>query len=122
MHVAPIPFPTTFEEFAEQVRDWRGLYFEMDGSFVWTGSHETDGRIWQLDGMLYDADGKIQYLELKGTCPRKDWLDLLHALTPSFPPSTTSAQPSSVVAHLIQQEAWVPARDFPMELPAVPFS
>jgi hypothetical protein len=43
------------------------LQLELDGSFVWVG----DG--WQLDGMLYDRDERLQYVDLKGSCPKSIW-------------------------------------------------
>lgn len=56
-------FSIDFENFSELVSKWDGMYFEMDGSFVWVD--RKFGRN-QLDGMVYDRDGAIEYLELKG--------------------------------------------------------
>lgn len=65
----------TFENLATELPQLPRLYFEPDGSFVWTG--ETTSNQWQLDGMIYDAAHKIQYLDLKGWCPWQDWMTLL---------------------------------------------
>ncbi len=72
------PLSVSFEEVAEQLQAMPQLYFEMDGSFVWVGRDETSptSSRWQIDGMLYDAFGKIQYVELKGECPVESWKQL----------------------------------------------
>ncbi len=46
--------------------DW--LYFEMDGSFVWA-VREGEESVGQIDGMIYDRDDAIEYLDLKGNAP-----------------------------------------------------
>lgn len=67
----------TFEAFADQLQSFDRLHFEMDGSFVWTGSTPLP---WQLDGMVYDLGQQIQRIELKGQCPKAEWQKLLSAL------------------------------------------
>ena len=73
----------TFEALAEQLQSFERMYFEMDGSFVWTGAvilNSTGPKPWQLDGMVYDLGLQIQRIELKGQCPRTQWQMLLNAL------------------------------------------
>lgn len=60
-------FDRTFEEVAADLERFERLYFEPDGSFVWVSSDAADP--WQLDGMLYDRDGRVRHVELKGSCP-----------------------------------------------------
>ena len=72
-------FSMTLESFADQVSDWPGLYFEMDGSFVWA-AREGETNIGQIDGMIYDRDNAIEYLDLKGSAPRFAWEKLLGVL------------------------------------------
>jgi hypothetical protein len=67
----------SFEALAEQLQSFERMYFEMDGSFVWTGATP---KPWQLDGMVYDLGNQIQRIELKGQCPRAQWQMLLKAL------------------------------------------
>lgn len=67
----------TFELLAERLQKFDRLHFEMDGSFVWTGSTPNP---WQLDGMVYDLGQQIQRVELKGSCPRVNWNTLLSAI------------------------------------------
>lgn len=61
----------TFEAFSESIQPWPGMFAEPDGSFVWVIPTE-DSR-YQLDGMIYDRDGGIEYVELKGTACRSMW-------------------------------------------------
>jgi hypothetical protein len=72
-------FSTTLEHFADQVSGWPGLYFEMDGSFVWA-VREGDASVGQIDGMIYDRDDAIEYLDLKGNAPNIAWEKLLGVL------------------------------------------
>lgn len=81
VHLIADPQPTlinvTFEALAEKLQAFDRMYFEMDGSFVWTGDSPHP---WQLDGMVYDLGNQIQRIELKGQCPREPWQQLLLAL------------------------------------------
>ncbi|MCU0721023.1 MAG: hypothetical protein MUC83_15035 [Pirellula sp.] len=72
-------FSTTLESFADQVSGWPGLYFEMDGSFVWA-VRQGDESVGQIDGMIYDRDEAIEYLDLKGNAPNVAWEKLLRVL------------------------------------------
>ena len=77
------PLPVDFETLAERLQRLPRMYFEWDGSWVWTGELTVAGsptsRRWQLDGMVYDAAGVVQYIELKGTCPWAAWQKLIAA-------------------------------------------
>lgn len=99
-----VPFPLSFEELAAELETWPRLYFEPDGSFVWTGkwstADQTDtvepavavettetataargaGREWQLNGQVFDREGKLLYVELRGACPTEEWTRLLRCL------------------------------------------
>jgi hypothetical protein len=70
--------PVSFEAYADSIRDWPGMFLEMDGSFVWTVDAGT--RRLQVDGMIYDRDGAIEYVELKGELPPEAWHRLLRPL------------------------------------------
>lgn len=67
-------FDVAFEEVAAALERIERLYFEPDGSFVWA-----DGA-WQIDGLVCDRDGRVQYVELKGTAPAADVRRLLAML------------------------------------------
>lgn len=100
--LATSQFPSSFEEVAERLQQFDRMYFEYDGSFVWTGrSDEEDSRVtWQLDGMLYDYGGRLQRVELLGACPLPQWQELMRAVTPL---------PETLLIHLIEQHCFVPA-------------
>jgi hypothetical protein len=68
------PMPVTFEQAGEALSKLERLYFEPDGSFVWvSGKGEPK---WQVDGNLFDRDGRLLFVDLKGSCP-DDRFDLL---------------------------------------------
>jgi hypothetical protein len=75
------PLPVSFEQAGAALAALPRMYFEPDGSFVWRG--EGDGRDrgdWQLDGVLYDRDGRVLFAEIKGACPPKQLDSLLTCL------------------------------------------
>ncbi|QDU97212.1 hypothetical protein [Lignipirellula cremea] len=57
------PFDCTFEEAGEKLEATPRLYFEPDGSFVWTNPG------CQVDGILYDRNDRLIYVEVHGNCP-----------------------------------------------------
>ena len=71
-----VPFPATFEAAAAALARLDRMFFEPDGAFVWVAEGEPR---WQVDGVLYDRDGRLLYVELKGRCP-EDKFDLLACL------------------------------------------
>lgn len=90
--------PKTLEEFGTELSRQPRCFFELDGSFVWTGDHE--GLRWQMDGMIYDRADRIQRVELTGTCPEHIWHFLLGGL--GYP-----QQP--LIAYLKHQQCYVAA-------------
>ncbi len=52
----------SFEQVAEELQKLPRMFLEPDGSFVWVGQENR----WQIDGNLFDRDGKLVYVELKG--------------------------------------------------------
>ena len=58
------------------------VYMRPDGSFVWVSSHDESS--WQVDGNLYDKNGQLLFVDLKGTCPAEPFDRLLAALTASI--------------------------------------
>lgn len=83
IHVVPLSghrFTQSMESFAKTVSPWPGMYFEMDGSFVWVReSNSADPRS-QIDGMLYDRNDFIEYLDLKGAATGECWLAIFNAI------------------------------------------
>lgn len=97
-NISQTQFQVSFEQVAERLRQFERLDFEMDGSFVCAGV--AAGEAWQLDGMLYDYAGRLQRIELKGSCPLSAWQALLLSVAPS---------PDVVVAHLLDHQCLVAA-------------
>jgi hypothetical protein len=60
-------FAVTFEELETTYGLEPRMFFEPDGSFVWRSS--AGEPTWQLDGLEFDRDGRVRYVDLKGTCP-----------------------------------------------------
>lgn len=61
---------TGFVEVCQQLDQTPRLHLELDGSFVWVGEG------WQLYGMIYDRDERLQYVDLRGNCPKSVWSSL----------------------------------------------
>jgi hypothetical protein len=79
LHAAPqgATFDVDFETVAERLVALPRMFFEPDGSFVWVSDQGAAG--WQVDGVLYDRAGRVQYAELKGSCPAERFDQLLAA-------------------------------------------
>ena len=69
---------SSFEEAGERLSALPQMYFEPDGSLVWTSKSEEPK--WQVDGVLYDRGRHLLYVDLKGTCPAERFDALLAAL------------------------------------------
>ena len=54
------------------------MYCEPDGSFVWVSSQGEPA--WQVDGNLYDHNERLLFVDLKGTCPPREFDRFLAAL------------------------------------------
>ena len=81
VQIHPFPgqqLPQSFESFAENLGSMPGMVFEMDGSFVWVDHDFTPAS--QMDGMVYDRQGKLEYVEIKGTCNAQQWHTLCEAV------------------------------------------
>jgi len=72
--LAAAVFPVTFEQAESSLAALPRMFIEPDGSFVWVA--DRGERAWQIDGQLYDRNGRLLYVEVKGNCPA-DALDRL---------------------------------------------
>lgn len=72
------PFETSFEAVEQELKRFPRMFFEPDGSFVWVSSASEPA--WQLDGVVYDRDGRLLYVDLKGKCPTSEFDRLLRAV------------------------------------------
>lgn len=94
-------FDMSFEQAFEQLELLPQMFIELDGSFVWSGQQAT-GR-WQIDGMLYDRDGRLQRVELAGHAPRHAWEQLLSII----------GQPLDALSiHCLHQQRFIDAAKF----------
>jgi hypothetical protein len=73
-----LPMARSFEEAFEQLERLPRMFIEPDGAFVWVSS--SSDRRWQVDGVLYDRAGRLQFVDVKGECPDEAWRQLLAAL------------------------------------------
>lgn len=80
----------TWDEVFSRIGSLERMFPEPDGSFMWVGFE--GNREWQLNGMVYDRAGVVQWCEIKGKCPLSDWETLLtcfgwpqHSLIAQFP-------------------------------------
>lgn len=80
------PLVSHFDQVADCLAQLPRLYFEPDGSLVWAGQD------WQIDGMLYDRDGVLQYADLKGHAPHDRWLELRRRILQPTRPLDTDAE------------------------------
>lgn len=81
VQIHPFPgqqLPQSFESFAEKLGSMPGMFFEMDGSFVWVDHDFRPAS--QMDGMVYDRHGKLEYVEIKGACNTGQWHSLCQAV------------------------------------------
>ena len=70
------PFPISFETAAERSSKLTRMFFEPDGSFVWVSANGTEPA-WQLDGVVNDRAGRVVSVEVRGTCPRAAFEQML---------------------------------------------
>ena len=94
----------SFEEFIQAVSDWDGMFAELDGSWVWVFHH--DHKRYQLDGMVYDQAGKIEYVEVKGNSNREAWERICNLLLADFQRTGEDAYARHLRVHDIEQQCW----------------
>jgi hypothetical protein len=76
--LATTTFADSFETTVARLAQLERMFCEPDGSFVWVGSQKETP--WQVDGNLYDRNGRLLFVDLKGNCPREAFDRLLTAL------------------------------------------
>jgi hypothetical protein len=70
-----VPMAIGFDEALSRLGKLERLYVEPDGSLVWTSQREGLG--WQVDGNLFEKDGRVLLVDLKGSCPAVEFDRLL---------------------------------------------
>ena len=71
----------TFEEAVATLEKLERMFVEPDGSFVWVSPRAIGSAVgsWQLDGNLFDRNGRLLLVDLKGRCPETEFDQLLTA-------------------------------------------
>ncbi len=60
----------------------KGVYAEGDGSWSWTADakNERQRPLWRIEGMIYDRDEKVFYVDMQGQCTLEPWKILIDTL------------------------------------------
>lgn len=85
-------FTCTFEETATKLAALFSMDIEPDGYFVWARGIDADR--WQVDGHLFDRNNKLWRVDLKGSCPKENFEELL---------SCIDAPTDQIVFQLVQE-------------------
>lgn len=75
---APLPLGFEFDGVCERLAANACCQVELDGAFVF---RDSEGR--QIDGMIYDLAGKIQYIELLCEANRLRWQEVTETIAPA---------------------------------------
>jgi hypothetical protein len=73
-------FAMSFEVAAKALESLERMFVEPDGSFVWVSSNtpaDDATEHWQLDGNLFDRNGRLLLVDLKGSCSEEEFDRLL---------------------------------------------
>jgi hypothetical protein len=71
-------FTRSFEQVTAELARLERLYVEPDGSFVWVSSQQD--HLWQLDGVVYDHQDRVRFIDVGGSCPANQFDRLLAVL------------------------------------------
>jgi hypothetical protein len=78
------------------------MFIEPDGSFVWVSDRDSQTP-WQVDGVLYDRNGRLLYVELKGNCPSLAFYEFV---------ATCGTSAAGCVVQLVRHAVIVDAAEF----------
>ncbi len=103
------PFDVTFEQAEAALAELPRMFCEPDGSFVWRSSDAAQP--WQVDGQLTDRSDRLLSAELKGTCPRAEFDELLSKI--GWPATPLVFQLAQAGVHLAETEfrRWAELRE-----------
>ena len=94
-------FDVSFDELFETLQNFERLFIELDGSFVWRGT--SSDTPWQIDGIVFEKDDRVWYVELKGYCDRQSFNELVCCL---------AGDESSFIVQSITEGIVVSGREF----------
>lgn len=69
------PLAISFDAAIDRLGRLERMYAEPDGAFVWVSPRE--GLCWQVDGNVFDREGRVVLVDMKGDCPPADFDRLL---------------------------------------------
>jgi hypothetical protein len=72
------PLAVGFDDALERLAELPRMFVEPDGAFVWVSS--AADRRWQVDGNLFERQGRVLIVDLKGSCPPAELDRFLTAL------------------------------------------
>ncbi|MEL6896777.1 MAG: hypothetical protein AAFP90_11790 [Planctomycetota bacterium] len=105
------PLPISFETAIQRLSGVPRLYAEPDGSLVWCGENPA-GSIsadppWRIFGMLYDFADQLQYVDLRGSCPKTHWTQLCEMLQVPSDASTLQLPDQRLISlRQFESETW----------------
>lgn len=70
-----VPLAIPFDEAIDRLGRLERMFAEPDGAFVWASRRE--GLSWQVDGNVFDREGRVVLVDMKGSCPPSDFDALL---------------------------------------------
>ena len=73
-----VAFARTFEQVTADLGLLERMYVEPDGSFVWVSGRQDRG--WQVDGVVYDHQDRVRFVDVSGSCPSDQFDRLLAVL------------------------------------------
>lgn len=73
------PMALSFEEASARLERLPRMFLEPDGSFVWVAPAEDPA--WQLDGVLFDREGHLLFVNVRGELTADALSQLIDALT-----------------------------------------
>ncbi len=73
-----LTFGSSFEQVTAELARLDRLFVEPDGSFVWVSSRQD--KPWQVDGVVYDHQERVRFVDVSGSCPADQFDRLLAAL------------------------------------------
>ena len=105
-NTAPLsPLGGSFEQLCERLERLPRTHLELDGSFV----HRGPAPPLHIDGMIYDANGQVQYVQLQGTSDHATWQELIDVLSSdkSKPPSVQLLQSGELLSlQSFERQEW----------------
>lgn len=104
--LSPLPMAVSFEEATQQLQLLPRCFIEPDGSFVWVSPVDEDPA-WQVDGNLYDRDGRLVRVELKGNCPAQRLDHLLAICGHQITPLMVEFVPAAVFVTVDEFRGWL---------------